>query len=88
LGCDQPGHERAERSRRKRADRRGPCGCPFIKWGDEVSDIAEAIVDALQPDDEDERRDVIEEDYQLESDIETFEQLTGKVIARCSSSSL
>jgi hypothetical protein len=46
----------------------------------EVSDIAETIINALLPDDEDDRRDVIEEDYQLQSDIETFEQLTGKMI--------
>ena len=46
----------------------------------EVSDIAESIINALLPDDEDDRRDLIDDDYQLQSDIETFEQLTGKVI--------
>jgi hypothetical protein len=53
----------------------------------EVSDIAESIIKALLPEDADERRDFIEEDYQLESDIETFEQLTGKVITGVSSNS-
>ncbi len=46
----------------------------------EVSDIAETIINAILPDDEDGRRDLIGDDYQLESDIETFEQFTGKVI--------
>jgi hypothetical protein len=46
----------------------------------EVSDLAESIINALLPEDADDRREVIEADYQLESDIETFEQLTGKVI--------
>ena len=46
----------------------------------EVSDIAESIINSLLPEDEDERRDLIADDYQLESDIETFEQLTGKAI--------
>jgi hypothetical protein len=46
----------------------------------EVSGIAESIINALLPEDEDDRRDLIGEDYQLESDIETFEQITGKVI--------
>jgi hypothetical protein len=46
----------------------------------QVSDIAEAIIKTLLPDDEDDRRDVINEDYQLESDIDTFEYFTGKVI--------
>ena len=46
----------------------------------EVSDIAETIINALLPDDEDDCRDLIGDDYQLQSDIETFEQLTGKVI--------
>ena len=46
----------------------------------EVSDIAETIINALLPDDEDDCRDLIDDDYQLQSDIETFEQLTGKVI--------
>jgi hypothetical protein len=46
----------------------------------EVSDIAETIINALLPDDEDDCRELIGEDYQLQSDIVTFEQLTGKVI--------
>jgi hypothetical protein len=46
----------------------------------EVADIAETIINALLPDDEDDRRDLIDDDYQLQSDIETFEELTGKVI--------
>ena len=46
----------------------------------EVADIAETIINALLPDDEDDCRDLIDDDYQLQSDIETFEQLTGKVI--------
>jgi hypothetical protein len=45
----------------------------------EVSDIAESIINTLLPDDDD-CRDLIEDDYQLQSDIETFEQLTGKKI--------
>jgi len=32
------------------------------------------------PDDEDDCRDLIDDDYQLKSDIETFEHFTGKVI--------
>ena len=46
----------------------------------EVADIAESIINALLPEDEDDRRDLIDDDYQLQSDIETFEELTGKVI--------
>jgi hypothetical protein len=46
----------------------------------EVSDIAESIINALLPEDEADRRDVIGEDYQLQSDIETFEQFSGKMI--------
>ncbi len=53
---------------------------PPAKRLNEVSDIAESIINALLPEDEDERRDLIADDYQLESDIETFEELTGKVI--------
>jgi len=45
-----------------------------------VADIAESIIKALLPDDEDDRRDLIDDDYQLQSDIETFEQLTGKTL--------
>ncbi len=46
----------------------------------EVSYIAESIINSLLPDDEDDRRKFISDDYQLESDIETFQQLTGKAI--------
>jgi hypothetical protein len=46
----------------------------------EVSDIAESIINALLPDDEDDRRDLIADDYQVQSDIETFAELTGKKI--------
>jgi hypothetical protein len=45
-----------------------------------LADIAESIIEALLPDDEDDRRDVVNECYQLFSDIETFEELTGKSI--------
>jgi hypothetical protein len=43
----------------------------------EVSEIAESIISTLPPDDEDDRRDPIGDDYQLESDIETLQQLTS-----------
>jgi hypothetical protein len=43
-----------------------------------VADIAETIINSLLPDDIEDRTDLIEGDYQLESDIETFENLTGK----------
>ncbi len=46
----------------------------------EVANIAASIIETLLPDDEDERRDLIDDDYQLQSDIETFEHFTGKVI--------
>jgi hypothetical protein len=46
----------------------------------EVADIAETIIKTLLPDDEDDCRDMINDDYQLQSDIETFEHFTGKVI--------
>jgi hypothetical protein len=45
-----------------------------------LADVAESIIEALLPDDEDDRRDVVNECYQLYSDIETFEELTGKSI--------
>jgi hypothetical protein len=45
-----------------------------------VADIAESIINALLPEAEDDRRELIGDDYQLESDIETFEELTGKVL--------
>jgi hypothetical protein len=46
----------------------------------EVSDVAETIIRTLLPDDEDDCRDMINDDYQLQSDIETFEHFTGKQI--------
>jgi hypothetical protein len=46
----------------------------------EVADIAETIIKTLLPDDEDDLRDTFENDYQLDSDVETFENLTGKSI--------
>ena len=46
----------------------------------QASDIAETIIKTLLPDDEDDCRDLINDDYQLKSDIETFEHFTGKVI--------
>ena len=45
----------------------------------QVADIAETIIKTLMGDDEEHRRDEFENDYQLDSDVETFEQLTGKV---------
>jgi hypothetical protein len=53
---------------------------PPVRRLAEVSDIAQSIINALSPDDEDERRELISYDYQLKSDIETFEKITGKVI--------
>jgi hypothetical protein len=46
----------------------------------QVADIAETIINYLLPDDEDDCRDTFENDYQLDSDVETFENLTGKKI--------
>jgi hypothetical protein len=46
----------------------------------EVSDIAETILTTLLPDDEGDCRDLINGDYPLQSDIQTFEHFTGKVI--------
>jgi hypothetical protein len=53
---------------------------PTVRRLVEVADIAEAIIKPLLPDDEDNRWDVIGADYQLQSDIETFELLSGKAI--------
>ena len=53
---------------------------PPAKRLTQVSDIAETIVKTLLPDDEDDCREMINEDYQLKSDIDTFEHFTGKVI--------
>ena len=46
----------------------------------QVSEIAETIINTLLSDDEDDCRDLVNEDYQLQSNIETFEHFTGKVI--------
>ena len=46
----------------------------------EVADIAETIINYLLRDDEEDCRDTFENDYQLDSDVETFENLTGKKI--------
>jgi hypothetical protein len=46
----------------------------------EVADIAETIIKTLMGDDEEHLRDEFENDYQLDSDVETFENLTGKKI--------
>lgn len=46
----------------------------------QVSDIAETIIKSLLPDDEDDCLDLINDDYQFKSDIETFEHFTGKLI--------
>jgi hypothetical protein len=53
---------------------------PPAKRLGEVADIAEAIIKTLLPDDEDDCRDMINDDFQLKSDIETFEHFTDKVI--------
>jgi hypothetical protein len=53
---------------------------PPTKRLTDVANIAETIIKTLLPDDEDECRDLIDDDYQLKSDIETFEHFTGKVI--------
>jgi hypothetical protein len=49
----------------------------------EVADIAETIIKTLRPDHEDDRRELINDDYRLRSDIETFEELIAKVIQPC-----
>ena len=46
----------------------------------QLADIAEAIINTLLGDDEEDRRDQFENDYQLDSDVETFEHFTGKKI--------
>jgi len=46
----------------------------------EVADIAETIIKTLMGDDQEHLRDEFENDYQLDSDVETFENLTGKKI--------
>ena len=46
----------------------------------EVADIAETIINALLPGDERDRREVIDDDYYLQSDIETVESVIDKRI--------
>jgi hypothetical protein len=62
----------------ERARRTLQMALPPTKKLIEVANIAESIIETLLPDDEDERRELVTDDYQLESDIQTFEQLTGK----------
>ena len=45
-----------------------------------MSDIGETRINTLLLDDKNDRRDLIAEEYQFQSDIETFEQRTGKLI--------
>ena len=52
----------------------------------QVADIAETIINTLMGDDEEHRRDEFENDYQLDSDVETFEAFTGKTIRPITSS--
>ena len=46
----------------------------------QVADIAEEIINALLGDDEEQRREEFENDYMLDSNVETFENLTRKNI--------
>jgi hypothetical protein len=46
----------------------------------QVADIAETIIRTRMGDDEEHLRDEFANDYQLDSDVETFENLTGKTI--------
>jgi hypothetical protein len=46
----------------------------------QLADNAEAIINTLLGDDEEDRCDQFENDYQLDSDVETFENRTGKRI--------
>jgi hypothetical protein len=46
----------------------------------EIADIAESIINALLPENEHDRDDMFADDYQLDSDLETFEHFTGKAI--------
>jgi hypothetical protein len=46
----------------------------------QLADIAETIINTLLGDDEEDRCDQFENDYQLDSDVETFENRTGKRI--------
>jgi hypothetical protein len=62
----------------ERARRTMQLALPPTKKLIEVANIADSIIETLLPDDEDERRELVTDDYQLESDIQTFEQLTGK----------
>jgi hypothetical protein len=47
-----------------------------------LSDIAEWIIEALPREGADDRKDAIEVDHQLQSDLETFEGFTAKLIQR------
>ena len=62
----------------ERARRTLQMALPPTKKLTEVANIAESIIETLLPDDEDERRELVTDDYQLESDVQTFEELTGK----------
>lgn len=44
----------------------------------QIVGIAESIINALLPDSIEDRTDMVEEDYQLKSDLDTFENFTGK----------
>lgn len=46
----------------------------------QVAGVAQEIIETLLPDDIHDRADQIRDDYQLESDIDTFEHLTGKTL--------
>lgn len=43
-----------------------------------VADIAESIINSLLPDDNEDRTEQVEDDYQLKSDLDTFEHYTSK----------
>ena len=71
----------ARRGRASRSVLDAPCRCASLeRQVKEVADIAETIINYLMGDDEEHRRDEFENDYQLDSDVETFENLTGKKI--------
>jgi hypothetical protein len=46
----------------------------------QMAGVAESIIESLLPDDNEYRTDQVEEDYQLKSDLDTFEHLTGKAL--------
>ena len=71
----------ARRGRASRSVLDARCRCAQLeRQVKEVADIAETIINYLMGDDEEHRRDEFENDYQLDSDVETFENLTGKKI--------